>query len=339
MRIVLAVLAFSFWATATHAQQAPDIEAVVEKHILAGYLAFETATRDLADQAEADCRPDSEPLRAAFHDAFDAWLKVSHLRFGPSEVDNRAFALAFWPDPRSKTRKALARLIANRDAIVSDPAEYKTLSVAARGLYALERLLFDPEYTAPETSEYVCALTRAVATDIASTATEIGGDWRGGFAAELAGFGVGDSRYRTELEALQEVFKALSTGLQFSSEARLGRPLGTFERPRPKRAEMRLSERSQRNVLESLDALQDLSRHLAANEPEIAANLDSAFAFARQSASNIGDDPVFASVSEVQGRLMVEILQQSIDGIREIVLVELGPALGVSKGFNALDGD
>jgi len=34
---------------------------------------------------------------AAYHVAFDAWMSVSHLRFGPSEADDRAFAIAFYP--------------------------------------------------------------------------------------------------------------------------------------------------------------------------------------------------------------------------------------------------
>ncbi|HBR37591.1 MAG TPA: peptidase M75, partial [Sulfitobacter pontiacus] len=54
-------------------------------------------------------------------DAFDAWIAVSHLRFGPSETDNRAFALAFWPDSRGATPKTLAGLITDADPVGRDP--------------------------------------------------------------------------------------------------------------------------------------------------------------------------------------------------------------------------
>ena len=50
-------------------------------------------------------------------------------------------------------------------------------------------------------------------------------------------------------------------------------------------------------------------------------------------------DPVFAGVETPGGRLKVEILQQAIHAIRDAALTEISPALGVSLGFNAADGD
>jgi len=40
-----------------------------------------------------------------------------------------------------------------------------------------------------------------------------------------------------------------------------------------------------------------------------------------------------------QGRIRVEVLQQSIEIIALLCREELGPALGVVTGFNAMDGD
>ena len=51
------------------------------------------------------------------------------------------------------------------------------------------------------------------------------------------------------------------------------------------------------------------------------------------------DDPVFAGVSDAQGRLRVEVLQQAIQLIGEHSAQYLGPSLGVAAGFNSLDGD
>ena len=92
---------------------------------------------------------------------FDAWVGVSHLRFGPSEQDDRAFALAFWPDPRGSTPKALAALIRDEDPVVSNPDDFSTVSIAARGFYALEFLLFDPQFATAENTDYLCALIQA----------------------------------------------------------------------------------------------------------------------------------------------------------------------------------
>jgi predicted lipoprotein len=145
-------------------------------------------------------------------------------------------------------------------------------------------------------------------------------------------------RYRSEEEAVQELFKALSTGLQFTSDMRLGRPLGTFERPRPRHAEVRRSGRSLHHVTISLSALRDIALKLAPLGSPLERRLGLAFDRAQSQLVKL-DDPVFASVAEVQTRIKVEIIQQSVDFIREIVRDELGPELGVIAGFNAMDGD
>ena len=51
------------------------------------------------------------------------------------------------------------------------------------------------------------------------------------------------------------------------------------------------------------------------------------------------DDPVLAGVADPQRRLKVEILQQAVNSAKIAVETEIGPALGVSAGFNAQDGD
>ena len=144
--------------------------------------------------------------------------------------------------------------------------------------------------------------------------------------------------YTREEDVVRTLFTALSTGLQFTSETRLGRPLGTFDRPRPRRAEAWRSDRALRNVVLSLGALETLATTLAKDAPEIAAALAADFARAQDRLSDL-DDPNFAQVSDPAQRLKVEIAQQAIDQIRTRVTTELGPALGVAAGFNALDGD
>lgn len=314
------------------------VDRIVERLILPGYARLEHEALTLADAAQDDCTPDRAALIAAYHDTFDAWIAVSHLRFGPSEVDNRAFAIAFWPDPRGKTSKSLSRLIAGQDPVVDDPAAFKTVSVAARGVFAMERLLFDPAFKEAN-PEYACRLLRAITLDIHSTSRALHDDWRSRYADQMIWAGRDGRVYPTLLEAEQELLKALSTGLQFTSELRLGRPLGTFERPRPKRAEAWLSGRSLQNVVLSLETLRVFSAELATSHPRVAAELDSAFSNALSIAESLSNDPIFAGVATPQGRLEVEILQQRVDGIRQIVRDRLAPALGIGQGFNALDGD
>ena len=126
-----------------HVDQGALVKAAVSQHILPGFEHLATTTEALSAAAEADCRPSSEPLRAAYHTAFDAWMGVSHLRFGPTETNDRAFALAFWPDTKGFTPKALSALIADADPVIASESEFQTVSVAGRGFFGLEFLLYD----------------------------------------------------------------------------------------------------------------------------------------------------------------------------------------------------
>tara|TARA_Y100000815_G_scaffold172477_1_gene157019 strand:+ start:917 stop:1930 length:1014 start_codon:yes stop_codon:yes gene_type:complete len=334
----LILLAFVITPLTGWAQdRSATIQDVVESHILPGFTRLASASTALSQAAQADCAASSEGLRGAFNEAFDAWIGVSHLRFGPTETGNRAFALAFWPDPRSAAPKALSAMIESEDPVVESADAFQTVSIAARGFYALEFLLYDPQISALGSGAYRCALIRAVAADIDNTAQAILTDWQDHYAALLISPENSDV-YRSEEEVLQELFKALTTGLQFTADTRLGRPLGTFDQPRPARAEARRAGRSLRHVQLSLIALRDLAQRLASISPEASATLDAAFGQSLDLTERL-DDPVFAGVADPQGRLRVEALQQSIGRIREIAATDLGPALGVAAGFNALDGD
>jgi len=95
------------------------IMSIIDGHIQPRFETLATSTQSLSDAARADCDPTSDPLRAAYGTAFDAWVSASHLRFGPTEIDDRAFALAFWPDSRGATPRALSNLLAEQDPIVT----------------------------------------------------------------------------------------------------------------------------------------------------------------------------------------------------------------------------
>ena len=191
---------------------------IVAQDILPGFEALSRKAAILADAAETSC--DAEDLRRVYAEAFQAWTLVSHLRFGPSEEENRAFSLAFWPDPRGKMPKALRKLLLQKDPDALSPEAYSEASIAARGFYALDYLLFDPEFAVPEDASYHCAVIGAVARDIDATAKDLNNAWRQ-YALALTS-PTPDTPYRTDEEVLQVLFKSASTGLQFTDEMRLG---------------------------------------------------------------------------------------------------------------------
>ncbi|MFT6676096.1 MAG: putative lipoprotein [Sulfitobacter sp.] len=321
------------------AAQTPDpiVANTVQNHVLAGFDHLAGTSSTLADVAQTHCTAQDPDLRAAYGAAFDAWVAVSHLRLGPTEDNNRAFALAFWPDSRGATPKTLATLIADQDPIIDSAGSFTEMSIAGRGFYAMEFLIYDPKISNMGDPAYHCALVGRVAADIAGLSQEIAQDWHNRYAGLLLSPGA-DGPYRDSAEARQILFKALVTGLEFTADTRMGRPMGSFDRPRAKRAEVWRSGRSLHHVEVSLRGLRDLAADLAAVDPPLAARIDAAFARSLTLAETL-DDPVFAGVSTPQGRLKVEVVQQSITAIRTLASTELGPELGVAAGFNSLDGD
>ncbi len=338
MRHFFVVLSLLICPAPSHADGAqPRVDGIIDGHILTRFQTLDAQSRELALVASQDCDPASDALRAAYARAFDAWVSASHLRFGPTEVADRAFALAFWPDARGATPRGLANLLSQQDPIANSATDYAQVSIAMRGFYALEYLLYDETLGAIAPAAYHCQLIQTISADIAATTADIFDDWRNSYADTLRTPSP-DGLYRNDTEVLQELFKALTTGLEFTATTRLGRPLGTFDRPRPLRAEARRAGRSARHVALSLASLHHLALGLSHEDQTLSAALDQSFGRALRLGAEL-DDPVFAGVSEPQSRLKVEVLQQSIDAIRTLALEALGPSLGVAAGFNALDGD
>ncbi|KAA9006099.1 imelysin family protein [Histidinibacterium aquaticum] len=310
------------------------VEEAVEGHILPGFERFASEAADLAGAASSDCT--AEGARPAFHEAFDAWMGVSHLGFGPVEEDGRGLAIAFWPDTRGMIPSTLARLVADEDPAAGDSESFAEVSVAGRGLYALEYLIYDEGFAGYEAGSYTCALVTAIATDLARMADDLANEWQETAGPALLTAGeAGNATYLSRAEAEQALYTALQTGLAFTAQQRLGRPLGTFDRPRPRRAEAWRSERSLRNVILSLEALGELAEALTdAPIPRT----EEAFEAALEEARSL-EDPTFAGVEEPASRLRVEILQQRVEAVSDAVAGEIGAELGVTEGFNATDGD
>ena len=299
---------------------------VLDDHILPGHASFVAATAALAEVAAEDCAP--EAVKPAYHAAQDAWIGISHIQFGPIEDQGLSLAMAFWPDPKDATGKAIGRLMARKDPIVDRPEDFAEVSVAAQGFTALERLLYEPQADAG----YACRLTQAIAAGLARNALAINEGWAG-HAALMRGAGDND-RYQSSDEVARALYTALTGGLEFLHDQRLGRPLGTFDRPRPRRAEAWRSGRSLPNILLSLDALEALALAMADDLPETIR----AFATARDRAARI-EDPTLSEVADPSGRVKVESLQQAVAAIQLAVALEIGEGLGIKAGFNSLDGD
>jgi hypothetical protein len=304
----------------------------LDAHILPGFEQFEEVAGRLSEAAARDCR--AAPLRPDFHAAFDAWMTVGDLRLGPSETG--ALSVAFWPDPRGFTQRTLARFIAEEDPIAHAPEDYPEVSIAARGVFALEMLLYDPAFMTYDAGSYTCALVTTIAADLAAQARALSSAWHDDFAPLLRDAGApGNAAFLSEDEARRALYTQVLSALEFTANKRLGLPLGTYQRPRPALAEARRSGRSLRQVRLAARAAHDLATALADWDlPQSDAALTRL-----EAAADTIDNPAFQDITDPQARLRVEVLQQAVNDLHDAIATEIGTRLGIAAGFNAQDGD
>lgn len=314
------------------APAAADVGAVLDQHVLPGTAAFASATRDLATAAGEDCLPDA--LRPGWNGAMDAWMRIGHLRLGPGEQS--ALTIAFWPDSRNAGRRTLARMIESEDAMGESPEQFAQVSAAARGLYALETMLYDPDFADHTPDSYRCTLVQVMTEDLAAQAEELDAAWRDKYAAELRSAGGPDNAtYLSTAEAERALFTQLHTGVEFNADQRLGLPMGEVGRARPNRAENWRSARSQRNVEQSMEALHQMATALAGHPIEA---VDSAFASAAYFGGAV-TDPGFQDLEDPQARFRLESWQGRIRTVGDTLISAIGEEMGIAPGFNSLDGD
>lgn len=302
-----------------------DTAAVVTDHARPGYAAFDDAVARLADVESCD----PEALRPAFQTAYDAWMAVEHLHLGPAEEGGRALSILFWPDPKGLGAKAQTALLTGdpQALTIESMAEQ---SVAARGLAGLERLLYPAKPLAADP----CPLIQITIDDLARQAAVLSAEW-GPFGDQLLSAGqAGNDRFLKPEEATQALFTQLATGLEFVADRRIGRPLATFDKPRPDLAEGQASGRALANITLSLKALRGLATALSPESGKTLAAFDHAITL-----SETLDDPLLDHITDPQAWLKLEILQQAVRTTRDTAIAELGPALGVELGFNSQDGD
>lgn len=175
---------------------------------------------------------------------------------------------------------------------------------------------------------------QAVARDLAATAQAIADGWTESFAETMRTAGrPGNTRFLDEEEAEAALFTALLTGLSYDADTRLAEPLGTFERPRPGRAELHRSGQSLPMLVASLEGLRALAAALV-EAPRTGAAIVRALDVAARL-----DDPAFAGVEGPAGRFRVEALQTAVIDARLVAAEEIGTLLGVTPGFNSAVGD
>ncbi|EYD77912.1 Iron-regulated protein A precursor [Rubellimicrobium mesophilum DSM 19309] len=307
------------------------VEEAVNAWILPGVAAFAESAGTLARSAAGDCTADA--LRPAYLAAWEAWAPLADIRLGPSEAG--ALSIAYWPDERGAGARTLRGLIAAEDPAGLDPVAYAEVSAAARGFPALDLLLGDPDLSGYSGGSYACRLVQTVAADLAVQAEALAEGWQAEAQALTTAGAEGNAEYLSPDEAFRAIYTQALSGLEFSADTRLGRPLGEPGTPRPTRAEAWRSGRSLPNVAASVESAVGLARELADGPiPATEAALDQV-----HHAEAAIDDPSFQDLADPTARLKLEILQQRIRALIDAMEAEVGNPRGLQPGFNSRDGD
>lgn len=300
------------------------------------FAAFRDQSAALVNAAEAYCEGniDETALKAQLANTWIAWAPLDSYQFGPVQDLGAALAVNFWPDKKNFVGRAVSSLLnatpdqqADRDFVAAG-------SAAAQGLPALELLLYS--------DLPACPAIIGISGHMSDLATQLYDAWFApdGWADLARGAGPDNPVYLSAEEFTKTLYTAVDFGLIRIQDARLGRPLGTFDRPYPMRAEGWRSGLTEAIIHAQLNGVaQMIERGFAGDirEPDRAWILE-VIDQAHARLDRIGA-PIPVAVETPDTRIRVEALQQKIEYLRGELARDIGPNLGVDSGFSAADGD
>jgi predicted lipoprotein len=343
MRVLLSLLFLCIGLHGASAQDASpaagkaqvQVQRIAQDFVGPRYERLHSTMQAQADAWRRFCGAPSQPgvdtLDTAFRDAVLAWSSVNLVRYGPVSEDFRYERIDYWPERRNEVARGLATLLAVQEPVRADGM--KARSVAAQGLPVLERLLHEEgareQLVTGESSGRRCEIGQAVSDNLATIASEI----RDGWSALVAQLGTADEA------ALRQAATRMATDLltvyQVVGDQKLDGPLGgSAEEARPKAAQYWRSGLSGPSIAASLGAAAELeSLVLGPDNEAVRSARDAAEAAAALSG------PVMDLVTTNEGGRELLRLRNAVRQARDQASLAVPPALGVSVGFNSLDGD
>ncbi|MEO1191505.1 MAG: imelysin family protein [Pseudomonadota bacterium] len=336
------------------AKAEPVADSIISQAVLPGYLRLAEAAEVQVTALDQLCaRPSQNGLseaRAAFADTVRAWSQVELYRFGPAREDYRYEKLFYWPDRKGRGLRQVQRLLGEEDPSASTAERLAGKSVALQGLPALEYLLFGTgSEVLAERAGYRCAYALAAAEVIAGNAEALQAAWANpaGFPALLRQPGIEGSPYQSEGEVLQEFLRSAAAQLQLVAAIKLARTLGSApEKAKPKRAPFwrsGLTLASLQGNLQGVGALMrsGIDQTLPASQAHLARSLAFELATAETQLAAL-ENSALAWVdlaTSAEGYRLLGLVVLPVMGAQGLVGERYPQALGLTLGFNALDGD
>lgn len=335
--IAIGLLPSHIWAAnpepeIDHAAIADRVLKVLERQ----FSDFRDKSASLADVSATYCQGTApkEAVETALSATWLAWAPLDAYQFGPIEAQAAALTVNFFPDKKNFVGRALTSVLKRPDAEQADPAVIAQSSAGTQGLPAIERLLFEDLRTCP-------ALV-GVSGNLARIGTDLYDGWFGvdGWSDLVKNAGPDNPVYLSHREFTRQMYTALGFSIQRLREHRIGRPLGTYERSFPKRAEAwRLGITNEIMIaqLAGITEIVKLGFAGAVFNPS-RAWIEKVVSDTQARVRTIGA-PLPIALDDPTMRIRVESLQGKLSYLQLQLDQDIGPGLGVETGFSAGDGD
>lgn len=333
LRTLLAVILLGLSTLHAQAQQAADehYRHVLTDFIRPGFAALaEEANRHAAAWAAYCQAPSPEglaALAASFQSLADRWAEVGIIRYGPSSQDFRNERFAFWPERKNAVERGLGALLKHPEAL--DPATIRRQSAAVQGLPALERLLYaDGQPDAGLGSDPEGGVRCTAGSVISANAAGLAADMAAGWAAAP---GLVTQEVRAQLAT--DIVTAYAILKDQKIEAVMGKD---EDKVRPHAGAFWRSGRTMRDISQNLAGLAAVSALLFPYPPD-----DIALPHTTKTALGIAEsiDDLAATAGNTATRNEAVLLRDAVTAAADRAIIEVPSALGVTIGFNSLDGD
>jgi predicted lipoprotein len=333
------------------AQAARAVLAVVDRHIIPSYRALAEAA-DAQEKAWAAFAADRaagdfESLRAAFHQVSDVWARAQLIKTGPLSLFLRYERFAYWPEARNVTQRMLDAILASNDPSELSPETLARDSVAAQGLTALERLLFEGNSAellkAPgDAGKWRTEVGQGIARNMSQIAREVVAEWTASDGVRAAIAADKDWRmiFADTQEASSLLLTELVTAFRLMHDVKLLPVMGaSVDVARPRVAEAWRSGRSRRNLWLNLQSAWVTTQIWAESVPAAhRTKLDSLYASTLKAVEAVPGH-LGEAAADPNRRPQVEAARAGVKAVQLEIAAVLPMELGITLGFNSLDGD
>ncbi|WP_419905731.1 imelysin family protein [Kiloniella sp.] len=331
----------------------PMIKQVIERSILPGYealrIAAHTEERSISNLCQSPNLNNLIQARKGYKNLVSAWASVEIFRLGPAIKNNRQEKLFFWPDRKSIGLKQVRKLIDTENQTALSYETLRTKSVAVQGLLALEYVLFGKGadlLSEGIAQSYRCKYGETISQAMGRTALDISKDWSkpNGYADLMYNPGSDNPVYRTQEEVVQDLLRVSSEMIQSVRDLKIHNSIkSTPEKSKPKRAPLWRSNLTIHAIKENLNSVAQLlnAGGLGSFTPRYTKSLGFELEQTNKFLTQLEQRsaPWVELVKNEDAHKTLNFLLIPLEGAKNVTTDLIPAELGLSLGFNSLDGD